>query len=428
MRKKSIVLAPALSGVFLFTLSARAHPPAMPAVGAPTSEIAKVYAQAGRELGALDAREPNINRRIAAYEKFSFSDDLKPRLVAIFGTDKPLAPERLADSKGRHQYRSVLKAGSHSEAQARLAWSEVTLNTDTNQAGNQMAYAGHVQSVSFGVDSPSQLSNLRIKGQQARAADGLLYGAITMGLDSLVIANPAGKSLLVDALQVTTNMQRRGKTTDVTYGMAAKSAGTHEHKIERLNIATRIQGIDSQALADFTRFAGSPQLQQLAPDAQTQVLLRKAREFGENVLKGGVTVIIDDISAAYRGQVASLKGRITLGKLTDAQFNSFPAIIGKLTAHLELRVPTLAVTEYARIAAGTALDPDAPDYRARLDAVSDQVLDQIRQSGFVKVEQGGLSTVVDFKGGVLTINGKAPSMFGMNNGKLALPDDTKPSR
>lgn len=431
MNKKSLALA--VAGVFLFSMSARASAPAAPAadvtnVAAVTdSEIGKVYAAAAKELSVLDAREPDINKRIAAYQKFSYSAELKPRLKAIFGTDKPFALERLADSKGRHRYQSVLKAGSHTEEQAHVAWSDVTLRTDTNFAGNQMNYSGDVKSLSMGVASKAQVSDITIDGRQTRAANGLWYGSVNMGVASISVtaAGASDNGFLLQDMRLKTDIQQRGKVTDLAYGLAIKSAGMGDNTVERINIATRVRGMDSAAVSDFIQFVSSPQLQQLAPDAGVQIMMRKGKELGKSLLKAGLEIIIDDISAAWRGQVASLKGRIGFAPSTDADLDSLPALLKKLTVRLELRVPVLFVQEYARITASKSLDRNAPDYAANVAAAQKQIADKmvgdIAKTGFVAVDQDALRTLVEFKNGVLTLNGKAPSMLGMRDGKLALP-------
>ena len=430
MNKKSLALA--VAGVFVFSMSAHASAPAAPAAAvakvAPESEIGKVYAAAAKELSVLDAREPNLNKRIAAYQKFSYSEELKPRLKAVFGTDKPFALERLADVKGRQHYQSVLKAGSHTEAQAHVAWTDVTLRSDTNPAGNQMHYSGDLKSLTVGVASKAHISDVTIEGTQTRAADGLWYGSANMGVASIAVAgagDTAGNGLLLQDLRLKTDMQRRGKVTDLSYGLSIKSAGMGDNTVERINIATRVRGMDSAAVADFMLFASSPQYQQLAPDAGIQVMMRKGKELGQSLFKAGLEIIIDDISAAWRGQVASLKGRIGIARSTDADLESLPALLKKLTVRLEVRVPVLAVQEYARITVSKSLDRNAPDYAANLAAaqkqMADKVVGDIAKTGFVAVDQDALRTLVEFKDGVLTLNGKGPSMFGMKDGKLALP-------
>lgn len=427
MYKKSLALA---TSTLVLSLAAHAQPPAPApaAANVPTPEIIQVTTAAAKELGVLDAREPNINKRIAAYDKFSFSPELRPRLKAVFGTDKPFAPQRLPDSGGRQHYQSILKAGGHAEAQAYAAWSDVILKTNTSPAGNQMNYTGEAASLTFGVVTRAQVSDLRFAGRQSRASDGLWYGAMNMSVASIAVKG-AGGPLLVEDLRLKTEVQRRGKNVDLAYGLSMRSAGVGEHKIERLNIATRVLGMDGQVVADFTRFASSPQLQQLAPEAQMQVMLMKFKELGRALLRGGVTVVIDDISAAWRGQVASLKGRIGFAKGADAELDSMPALLNKLLVRLEVRVPVAAFSEYAGMMAAQAIKTEAgkdrpltPEQLATIEKqMSGKIIGNIRQSGYAVVGKDEVSTVIEFKNGVLTLNGKGPTMLGMKDGKLALP-------
>jgi len=426
--KKSVALA--VSSLF-FSLGAQAQ---QPEKAEPPSEIAQVYTEAAREVSALDAKEPNINKRIAAYDKFSFSPELKPRLKAVFGTDKPFAPQRLPDSRGRQHYQSVLKAGSHTDEQGHVAWSDIILKGDTSPAGNQVNYTGEMASLNVGVVSRLQLSDLRVAGRQARASDGLWYGDVHMSVARIAVEDGTAGKLLMEDLRFKTDMQRRGKTVDLAYGLSIRSAGAGEHKVERVNVATRVLGMDGQVMADFTRFASSPQLQQLAPAAQTQVMLRKFKELGVALLKGGVSVVIDDISAAWKGQVASIKGRIDFAKATDAELNSLPAIVKKLAVRLEVRVPVVIIEEFSRANAAKAVKSRSPAEQAANPAqmaaleqnMADKVMTDIRQSGFAVVDKDEVRTVIELKNGVLTLNGKGPSMFGLKDGKLSMPSTPTP--
>ena len=431
MYKKSVALA--VSGL-VFSLGAPAQQPA-PAPDVPVPEIVKVYTDAARELVALDAMEPNINKRIAAYDKFSFSPELKPRLQAVFGTDKPFAPQRLPDSGGRQHYQGVLKAGSHTEEQAHVAWSDVILKGDTNAAGNQVNYSGAMAALTVGSINPAQISDVRLAGRQSRASDGLWYGSMDMSVASIAIKGPGGAFLAQD-LRVKSDLRRRGRKVDLAYGLSMRSAGVGEHKIERVNIATRVLGMDGRVVADFTRFASSPQLQQLAPEAQSQVMLRKFKELGRALLHGGVTVVIDDISAAWKGHVASIKGRIGFATATDAELDSMQAVLNKLLVRLEMRVPVAAFDEYARFMAAQAMKTQPGQDRALEPAqlatiekqMSSKMLADLRQSGYAVVGKDDVSTIIEFKDGVLTLNGKGPTMLGMKDGRLALPPKPAPAR
>lgn len=431
MYKKSLALA---TSVLVLSLGAHAQQPAPAPANLSNAEIVKVYTEAAREASVLDAGEPNINKRIAAYDKFSFSPELRPRLKAIFGTDKPFAPQRLPDSGGRQHYQSILKAGSHTEEQAHVAWSDVILKTNTSPAGNQIDYTGEAASLTFGVVSRAQLADLRLAGRQSRASDGLWYGAMNMSVASIAVKG-AGGELLLEDLRFKSDLQRRGKNVDLAYGLSMRSAGVGEHKIERVNIATRVLGMDGQVVGDFTRFVSSPQLQQLAPEAQTRIMLRKFKELGRALLKGGVTVVIDDISAAWRGQVASLKGRIGFARAADAELDSLPALLNKLLVRLEVRVPVLAFEEYARSGAANAIKaqtgehraPDPAQLAAMQQQMSGKMLADIGKSGFAVVDKNEVRTVIELKNGMLTLNGKGPSMFGMKDGKLSLPSTPKPA-
>ncbi|KQQ36182.1 hypothetical protein ASF61_08275 [Duganella sp. Leaf126] len=389
-----------------------------------SSEIFKVYTAAAGELSVLNPEEPDINKRIAAYNKFSFSPELRPRLKAIFGTDKPLAPRRLPDSRGLQHYQSMLKAGSYQDQQVQLGWSDVVFNVDTTRAGNQARYTGTIAALNMAGPVNADVAGVRFAGRQARASDGLWYGAMNVDVDRIAFKDSTAPMLLED-LRIKTDLQRRGKFVDLAYGVSVRAAGVGENRVERANFAVRVLGLDAQVIRDFTRLAGAPQLQQLAPDARSEVMLRKLKDMGVAVLKRGIEVVIDDISAAWHGQVASLRGRIGFAGASEAELRSLPAILKKLLVRLEVRVPTPIVDALSAFAASKAVAPETPDRAQKLVAVQRQVYEKvmgdIRQSGMAVVGKDEITTVIEFKDSTLTMNGKRVSMFGLQDGKLPMP-------
>lgn len=449
MKKSTLVLALAASGVLVLSLPAGAaadgqgaaasagNPAVSPAPGAnadaiaaalaakPQSEFFSVLTDAASELGALQSDEPDLNKRVAAYDKFTFSDALRPRLQAVFGTDKPLATERLPSTHGRNNYRSVLKAGSHSEPHAHAVWSDLVITSSINRAGNEVVSHATLDALEFGVKSKAYIKDVRLQATQKRGADGLYYGPMAIDVASISAVGTGDRNFVLEALKVRTDIQRRGKTTDLAYGFSFKSAGMGESRIERVNFATRLQGLDAAAIADMDAMVRSKQLQQLAPDARVQVTLRKMKEIGMRIVKGGFNLLIDDISGVWRGQVASLKGRIAVAKLSDADLEAPRALVKKIAVKLDLRVPLNVVDEFARAGIAKNLDKDDPQYEAKLAAALEQartgMVGSMTKSGFVAVEQQHLHTVIEFQDGVLTLNGKGPSILGIKDGKVPLP-------
>ena len=109
--------------------------------------------------------------------------------------------------------------------------------------------------------------------------------------------------------------------------------------------------------------------------------------------------------------------------------NSLPALVKKLAVRLEVRVPVVIIEEFSRANAAKAVKARSPAEQAANPAqmaaleqnMADKVMADIRQSGFAVVDKDEVRTVIELKNGVLTLNGKGPSMFGLKNGKLQMP-------
>jgi hypothetical protein len=86
--------------------------------------------------------------------------------------------------------------------------------------------------------------------------------------------------------------------------------------------------------------------------------------YGKRLVKAGAVLNIEDISAAYRGNTASIKGRVSFQKTVDADFDSVPALLKKLVAHFDVRVPVALMKDIGRAVAAKSVPADAPDARA----------------------------------------------------------------
>jgi hypothetical protein len=197
---------------------------------------------------------------------------------------------------------------------------------------------------------------------------------------------------------------------EIVYSNTIKAIVVGDERVERSNFAVHITNVPAKALADMTKQLRDQQGANMEDETEVKRTLKTMTDFGKRMVTAGATLFIDDISAAYHGHVASLKGRVSFQKVVEADFSNINALMKKIVAHFEVRVPVALVRDVARVFAGKSVDPSLPDAAKQIDAGADAVVSMVVgktvSGGFGTLVQDELRTVIDIKEGKLTVNGK----------------------
>jgi uncharacterized protein YdgA (DUF945 family) len=424
--KKSI-LAVAVAGALLAQQPVRASGPALPLPEPFQSKAVKVLFDASRELNVIAYNERDVNKKLDAYSKFEFSDALKPRLLEVFGTDHPLTVERLPAPKGQNNYVSRLPAHSYRESDnLDIEWAEFVGNVNTNAAGNRMNFTGTWPSLTVnGKAGKFAVADVAMGSEQVRGADGIWYGPVTVTIASVTAPVDGNNSIRMEDVRMKSELIQRGKSADLHYGFSVNAMTFGAERVERLNTAFRVINMPGQAMEKLKRDMAKSVNAKLTPAEQHSMNLEKMKAFGKALFKGGVSVMIDDISAAYRGNVASLKGRIDFLKMTDKESAAPDGFMKKILLHVDVRVPLAMLSDVSHAVAARSVKADAPDAQKQIDSSAkgfvDLAVGKLVGGGYAKLEEGELRSAIDLKSGKLTFNGKA-----LETAPRRVPAGTKP--
>jgi uncharacterized protein YdgA (DUF945 family) len=247
-------------------------------------------------------------------------------------------------------------------------------------------------------------------------ADQVGYGTALIKVGSLVVRDSAPGSreikemMRFEGIEAKSDVRRRGAMAEIVYSNTIKAIVVGDERVERSNFAVHITNVPAKALADMTRQLRDQQGADMEAEAEVKRTLKTMTDFGKRLIAAGATLFIDDISAAYHGHVASLKGRVGFQKVVDADFSNINALMKKIVAHFEVRVPVALVRDVARVFAGKSVDPSVPDAARQIDAGADAVVSMVVgktvSGGYGVVVQDELRTVIDIKDGKVTVNGK----------------------
>lgn len=407
-----------------------------------TGESSQTLAQAAKELkAALATGERNFTRQLDNYAQFQFSPALRPKLKDIFGTERPFPLERVPGSaKGQVDY--VGKLAEHSYKQpngTEFSWTEAVLNISTDKAGRTVTSTGAWPSLLITRPGSSfSVVNMRFSGKQQRGADGVAYGNGEVRIGAVTVRNmPAeGESkevVRLDGIEMRSDVTRRGALAEIGYRASIDAIVIGNEQVDRSNFAMRVTRIPARTMVELDKMVREQERSKLPEDQQFKQMLKSLELIGKRAAIAGATLVIDDISAAYRGNVASIKGSIGFQKVTEADFKNVAVLGKKIVARFDLRLPVALVKDASRALAAKSIPASAPDAAQQIDRGADAmvsvVVGKAVTSGFAVVEQNELRSAIEIRNGKLTVNGKEIDIakqlkaFG---GKLLTPKEAPP--
>ncbi|MRW88704.1 DUF945 family protein [Duganella sp. FT80W] len=385
----------------------------------PNTEFAQTVAGMVKELKSASAGERNIAKQLEQYSKFQFSPELRPKLKEYFGAEQPFPLERVPSvAKGQINYVGKLAPYNHSlEDGTNFAWTELVANIATDKAGRALNIDATWPSlIVTAKKSVVSVLDMTMNSRQLRGADNVAYGTANFKIGVTTIRSaPDGESESkevgrIEDIEARSEVTRRGKMAEIAYRSSIKSIVVGGEQIDRTNFAFRLTNIPSKSLADLDKTLRAQQDSKLDQKAQQEVMLKSLADFGKRAAVAGATLVIDDISTSYRGNVAAIKGRIGFQKVKEADFSDMATLAKKLVARFEVRVPVALVRDVSRGFAAKSVDPAAPDAAKQIDAGADaavsMVVGKAVSGGFAVVEQNELRSTIEIKDGKLVVNGK----------------------
>lgn len=385
----------------------------------------EVISASSNELNRALGGERDAVKRLDIQAKFEYSPALRARLKAVFGNERPYPLVRSAGPKGQVIYTAKLMPHTYlDENGAAFSWSELNSRSVANKAGSTVDTKLSMQSATVvGKASAGMLENLSGDIKQVRGPDGIWYSTLNAKLGSLVIRSAdAGGPDLKEAVRLEdlagrVNIERRGKKVDVVYGLSVQSIAFGGDHVERANLGIRLANLPAQAMPDLETEITKVQGAGLTEDAQTQVLMKSMLDFAKKMVKSGASVVIDDISASYRGNTASIKGRVDFDKVMDADFKSPMEFVRKIVARFDVRLPVALVKDVCRVMVDKKVDRSNPDAAQLVEMATKDLaataVGKLVNEGYAVMDKDELRSAIEFKNGKFTFNGKNIAVPGM---------------
>lgn len=407
------LLAAALLAAVPQTPAAAADSPA-PAKSAPGPVMSALQAAMREQQLALDSSMPLPTQldRVAAMR---YTPETAAKLRAVFGNDHPFTVERQSAKPGRLLYRARMEPLHYAgEAGSRVDWDEALLDFDMDQAGKTVDFKGSWDKLAT-EEANVRLSvqGMSLSGHSTRSHDKLWFGNGELRVAGVrVEGKPGEPGLVMNDLSAGWRTVERPKAIDMQFQQRIGSIEAAGEKIEDLRFDMRLVNIDR---ASMVALQAAEERQRKAmglmtPEQQAAAMKPLLLGFGKAAILRGSALEIDELSARYRGNKASIRGRVGFSGAVEADLNNMPSLVKKIVARFDIRVPVAMVRDIAGVVAEKQKQPTMGQ------TMSDVVIGKLIGGGFARIENDVLVSNLEFRNGKLTANGK----------EIALPKTTPP--
>ncbi len=389
-----------------------AKPAAKPAK--PTSAMFDALGALGSELkdafgNAKGNPIPYLDKLVA----HQYSDQTRQKLTKVFGDKQPMTLQRNTASDGTITYVLNAPAFSYLDANATtIAWSELGMILATDKAGLSMNSQGSWRSFRVADKAMSMtISDISLEGKQRRTSQNIWLGKVGVGIGKIDVSVADAPGAVLEGLSFSSKAVRKGTAIDIAYDSQIKTVKVAGEQLDDIRFAMRMLNIDMRALEKMTDSLANAEKSGKTKEQNLAALMAGFKVFGKSVAARGSALEIDDFSVGLHANRAVVKGRVALLPSTDADFASRAKMVNKIVARLQIRVPVAMVTDVASIvmtkqaeAKGETTSPDAIAQTAQ--SITDVVVGKMLNGGFAKLDNGVLVSLIEFKAGKLTFNGK----------------------
>ncbi|MGV7207339.1 DUF945 family protein [Oxalobacteraceae bacterium A2-2] len=415
-----------------------------------SSEMMLTAMAAAKEISKAQLDQQNKAKALEKLSKFEYSAELRPRLKQVFGSERPMVPERVAAAKGRISYVARLLPHTYTEADGQqLSWTTLTARASTDRGGRSLVV--DLDLPSFDVrqgDEAIHVKDIRASARQRLGYQGLWFGVTDIRVGSLAIdgeltatadLNVQGKQevkrtaslgpLRMEGMGVSAEMKQRGKLVDMVsrVGIARlQVAGEH---VEQIHLDSSVIGLDAAALARYQKEMAAVQARtDLAPEQSTAEVVKQLKALARSMVERGASIRLDKLGASYHGQAFTVTGSVAFDRAVASDLDDPIRLARKMVAKVDIRVPLALVREVA-LTVARKQGGDESQVQLAAKQMTDVVVGKLVGGGFATLQDDELRSQVEVNHGRLTFNGKqvelpnlaSDDIFGERTGAAEIP-------
>jgi len=375
---------------------------------------------AARELQLAQDTSLPLPLQLDKLAGMRYTPETAAKLRAVFGNEQPFTFERTPAKAGRLSYRMRLQPLHYTgQDDSRVDWDEAFLDLDMDKAGKAVELKGRWDTLSA-EDATMRLraEGMRYTGHQRRSPDRLWFGNGQLRIARVRGDTPrkpnAGMDITLNELSATWRTSEKPKTVDMQFQQRIASIEAAGEKIEDVRFDMRLVNVDRASMAALEAQGERLRRQQLqaqTPEQQLAAMKPLFLGMGKAVIARGSAIEIDEISARFRGNKASIRGRLGLQGAVEADLKDVMALVKKIAARFEIRVPVAMVRDIsgivaARQSAQQGAAANGMSVAQLGQTMTDVVVGKLLGAGYARLENDVLVSTVEFRNGKLTANGK----------------------
>lgn len=347
---------------------------------------------------------------------FEFSAPTAEKLKKVFGSARPYTLARAPAPAGMIAFDFSVPAHNYADVnEQNWSWSALKINMVTDEAGRTLASTGSWPA--FVVDAKPlkfTVNNITLDGKQTRNSDDVWIGSARANAASVeIVSKDELFRMTMDKLSVTSVVEPNGSDYDLGSDFRVELITVMDEKIEDLRANMRMSKLDLKAfellsneIRKKTKPGAEPKLDDFAP---------QMKAFAKGMSARGTAIELTELSVGYLGHRALLKGRFSLGKTVDKDFKSTAALLKKMDARFEMRVPLALVSAATRkitlAQAAKQTEPTSPEaIDATVKSMTDMYVNMAVDGGYARLDGDVLVSMLEYKAGQLAVNGKAIAM------------------
>jgi TonB family protein len=402
--------------VFIAPLSHAADEAAKPAAAA-QPVMFQAFAAAVQEMRQAYDQDAHPNAYFEKMLTFQHSPETMQLIVEAFGTDRPWGLEKVGVEQGKTHWRSPLFALRRTTPSGgTVEWSELTSDVLVDQAGKTLEFRAAWPSFSY--EDKDALITLRdgaLAGTNRRSGK-LWYGNMEGSLASVEVAGKTKPlSMAMRDLRFASKVEERPRTVQMTQTFGIKAIEFAGERIDDFTIAMRVANLEKAALVAMQEAEKKLGAKQVATRDDLSAMMPLFKTMLRGAAKYKTALLVDEMSFAYHGHKAMLKGRVGLDGVREADLADMAKVAKRVQARVEIKVPlalvrevalTVARQQLAAAAAAGKAQAQPQDLAKVAQSVTDAVVGKLLGNGYARLQNDMLVSTIEFRDGVLRVNGK----------------------
>ncbi len=394
---------------------AAAAKPAAPPVPAYLEALAAAGNELKDEFGTLRGNPiPHLERLTT----FQHTEATRAKLMASFGVASLFQVKKLAPAPNKVSYAVTIPSHKFtSPSQATVEWTPFDSRMDLDPAGRHMVWNGSWSSILAKTDDVTAImENMTMVSDQRRVGDDVWLGTGSFKIGSIDVGSALkGRMFLAENITLGAAITQKNKLVDIGYDFGINAVKAANVQVDTIRFASRVTRLDLKLYEAMIKKAAEKDTPGMKPEQVLAQMQKDLPGYARSAAANGTAYEIDDLSAIFKGHKAQLNGKISLAPGKAADFNTMAGVLQKLLVRFNVRVPVAMVSDVAGVvvrrdaqAKGQVMSDEAVAQASQ--AVADAMVGQAVNSGMAKVENGMLVSVVAYKAGKLTLNGKEMAM------------------